>query len=199
VAEERDPLIERAVRDLSALPAMPHGATARILAAVAAQQDEGDSTEPARRVGRRYSLGALSGLAAAAAIAGFAIGFEWSGTRRTTSEVASSVSAPVADTPAPVRLATNGEDAPNVVPFMLRAPGASTVAIVGDFNGWDVSKSPMQQSAPGVWSTTIGLVPGRHIYAFVVDDSVWTLDPRAPRVADPDFGRSGSAIVVGAR
>jgi hypothetical protein len=37
---------------------------------------------------------------------------------------------------------------------------------------------------------------GRHIYAFLVD-SVWTVDKRAPVASDPDFGVTGSVILVG--
>jgi hypothetical protein len=43
------------------------------------------------------------------------------------------------------------------------------------------------------------LPPGRHLYAFMVNDSLWTPDPRAPQVADADFGRSNSVAMVAQR
>jgi hypothetical protein len=203
VTDDRDPIIDRAIRELSALPQVNPAATARILAAVNAKES-GDTAsiapdERARRTARRYSLGALGGLAAAAAIAGFAIGLEWTTRQPSAPAVAEAPRAP-ATTPATVQSVALSDEAPRVVPFVLRAPNAARVSLVGDFNGWDVTKNPLaQEAAPGVWSVTVSLTPGRHTYAFVVNDSVWTLDPRAARAADPDFGREGSVIVVGGR
>jgi hypothetical protein len=47
-----------------------------------------------------------------------------------------------------------------------------------------------------VWEVTVSLVPGRHTYAFLVNDSVWTLDPRMPQEQHPDFGTLSSVILV---
>jgi 1,4-alpha-glucan branching enzyme len=71
------------------------------------------------------------------------------------------------------------------------------VSVVGDFNNWNPTIAPMEQSANGVWSAVVPILPGRHVYAFMVDDSVLTLDPRAPKVRDPDFGTDGSLRMVG--
>jgi hypothetical protein len=49
----------------------------------------------------------------------------------------------------------------------------------------------------GVWSALVGVRPGRHLYAFLVDDSVWTLDPNAPRAKDSDYGTAQSVMIVG--
>jgi 1,4-alpha-glucan branching enzyme len=75
------------------------------------------------------------------------------------------------------------------------------VALVGDFNGWDASASPLTLTpgAAGVWETSLLLPPGRHEYAFLVDGRVWTLDPRAPQAADDDFGRANSVTMVADR
>jgi hypothetical protein len=87
---------------------------------------------------------------------------------------------------------------PRVVQFVLVAPAASHVALVGDFNSWDASATPLRQaSAQGVWSVTVPLTPGRHIYAFVVDDSKWVPDPSAARAPEDDFGAPNSVIMVG--
>ena len=57
------------------------------------------------------------------------------------------------------------------------APRATTVYVVGDFNGWDTTKTPLSRtSKDGVWSVTLPLSAGRHIYAYVVDGS-WSADP----------------------
>jgi len=63
--------------------------------------------------------------------------------------------ADVADTP---RLP--GSIASRAVKFVLIAPQAARVAVVGDFNGWDVSASPMTtQGKDGTW--TIFLMSSR--------------------------------------
>jgi hypothetical protein len=84
------------------------------------------------------------------------------------------------------------------VQFVLVAPDAKSVAIAGDFNGWDAHHAGYQavHRGGGVWSVTARVPVGHHRYSFVVDDSVWVADPAAPRVVDDDFGTTNSAIVV---
>jgi hypothetical protein len=84
------------------------------------------------------------------------------------------------------------------VQFVLVAPDAKKVAVVGDFNGWDADHAgyQAQHRGGGVWSVTAPVPVGHHRYSFVVDDSVWVADPTAPRVIDNDFGVANSAIVV---
>lgn len=84
------------------------------------------------------------------------------------------------------------------VQFVLVAPDAKTVQVVGDFNGWDVRHAAYAAAnhGGGVWSLTAPIPPGHHRYAFLVDDSLWVPDPAAPRVADEDFGLPNSALVV---
>src|SRR5215218_5434556 len=60
------------------------------------------------------------------------------------------------------------------VQVVLRAPAARHVSVVGDFNAWDTGADAMSRDpVTGLWSHTLVLRPGRHVYAFVVDDSVW--------------------------
>lgn len=82
--------------------------------------------------------------------------------------------------------------------FVLDArdvPAASTVSVVGDFNDWSVTAQPLTLEN-GVWTTTVPLAPGRHVYAFVVNGTTWIADPRAPQATDSDFGRPGSVVIV---
>src|SRR4029453_13815674 len=54
--------------------------------------------------------------------------------------------------------------------FVLVAPQASTVSVVGDFNDWDPSRTPLRaEAAAGVWSVNVPLRSGQHQYAFVVN------------------------------
>src|SRR5262249_50334864 len=67
-----------------------------------------------------------------------------------------------------------------VVQFVYVAPQASKVFVVGDFNGWDATKTPMVRAAnTGAWSVTLPMTAGRHLYGFVVDGT-WAADPSAP-------------------
>jgi hypothetical protein len=98
---------------------------------------------------------------------------------------------------------TLAESAPNAltklttVRFVIVAPAARQVSLVGDFNQWDVSANPMRPSHDGVrWVLEVPLAPGRHTYAFVVDGDVLR-DPTAPTVVDDDFGMPNSIIFVG--
>jgi hypothetical protein len=85
------------------------------------------------------------------------------------------------------------------VQFDLRLPtDAREVVIVGDFNGWDETATPMvQQAQDGTWSAQVPLSPGRHVYAFVVDGRQWLVDPLAPQVPDAGFGPTNAVIVDG--
>lgn len=84
------------------------------------------------------------------------------------------------------------------VQFVLVAPDAKKVSVVGDFNGWDTKHAAYQAQhrGGGVWSVTAQVPVGHHRYSFVVDDSLWVADPTAPRVVDNDFGGFNSTMVV---
>lgn len=83
-----------------------------------------------------------------------------------------------------------------VIKFVLVAPQAARVSVVGDFNAWDVAATPAQRQPDGTWTTFVSLRPGRHVYSFVVDDQ-FIRDPDAPHAPDDGFGQNNSVIVVG--
>lgn len=84
-----------------------------------------------------------------------------------------------------------------IVQFGFVAPHASSVALVGDFNNWDPKATPLHAaSTGGVWSVEVPILPGRHLYAFVVDGTVWRPDPAAPQATGEDFGEPNSALTV---
>jgi hypothetical protein len=83
------------------------------------------------------------------------------------------------------------------VQFVLRAPAASRVALVGDFNDWDDRATPLRPAAGGLWTVTIPLTAGRYTYTFVVDGKQWIADPAAPPAPPDDFGRPGSVVTIG--
>lgn len=84
---------------------------------------------------------------------------------------------------------------PVPVQFVLHAPGARSVAVVGDFNDWDPQALPMTQEGGGVWSVVVPLPPGTIRYSFLVDGGEWRADPDAA-AAPVDFGRPTSIALV---
>jgi Carbohydrate-binding module 48 (Isoamylase N-terminal domain) len=83
------------------------------------------------------------------------------------------------------------------VQFVVVAPGAGSVSLVGDFNDWDARLTPMRAERDGrLWTVTIPLPAGRHRYAFLVNGARWLADPSAPRAPD-DFGTPSSVVTVG--
>jgi hypothetical protein len=141
----------------------------------------------------------VSGVAAAAAIIGF-VARDLLGSHARSSPVASNtrgavvVAAPLAAHP--VALSEN-EALPIPRVFVLNDRAAHRVSVVGDFNQWNAASAPMTRSADGLWSVTIPIMPGRHNYAFMIDDSNFTLDPAAPKTRDPDLGAQASIVIVG--
>jgi len=87
---------------------------------------------------------------------------------------------------------------PAPVTFVFRAPGASRVALVGDFNGWDPEATPLRRAALGdAWTAQVSLGRGLHAYAFVIDGREWSPDPSAPLASESAYGRRNSVVVVG--
>ena len=72
-------------------------------------------------------------------------------------------------------------DTTHLVRFALVAPGAARVTVVGDFNAWEPEATPLARADDSTWTASLALNVGRHRYAFVVDDTQWVADPRAPR------------------
>jgi hypothetical protein len=88
-------------------------------------------------------------------------------------------------------------DTVQLVRFVFVDSGAAKVALVGDFNEWTRGATELKRSgAPGVWTVSVPLSPGRHEYAFIVNGSRWVADPLAVRSSD-DFGTESSVIRVG--
>ena len=110
------------------------------------------------------------------------------GVRQTASATPNAVTRTAAPTPRPRDL--------TAVRFVIVAPGAAQVSVVGDFNRWNASATPMRKARDGQsWLVEIALPPGRHVYAFVVDGNVVS-DPAAARATDDGFGPPNSVMLV---
>lgn len=82
------------------------------------------------------------------------------------------------------------------VQFTLEAPEASSVAVAGDFNGWEAEYMLSDADGDGVWTGRVPVGPGVHEYMFVVDGSEWMTDPQADRYTDDGFGNRNAVLAV---
>jgi len=73
--------------------------------------------------------------------------------------------------------------------------GIETISVVGDFNGWDPTSTPLRKQN-GVWSTILALPPGTYEYMFVVNGERWTTDPLALRTREDGFGGRNAVLDV---
>lgn len=197
---ERDLTIEK-VRDTlrSAPEAAPDPrAMARVLSTVWA------SPKPSafRRMLDGWRLPSFSGLAASGlAAAALLIGFVSRGavsTREAPTPLAAT-GAPTGEYPTVQLASYAAEDMRVPTQFVFEHADAESVSIVGDFNDWKVGEMRLTKLPNGLWTTTVPLAPGRHVYSFVLDDTLLVADPRAPKSGDADYGREGSVVMVFAK
>jgi hypothetical protein len=95
-------------------------------------------------------------------------------------------------------VSSSGAPTPPVVLVRLVVvqPGARMVQAAGDFNGWNPSRTPLQEIANGAWAVTIPLEPGRYEYMYVVDGQQWIADPFAVEQNDDGFGARNAVLEV---
>jgi hypothetical protein len=88
-----------------------------------------------------------------------------------------------------------------VFTFVVIAPSAAKVSVVGDFNQWNIGANPMTRiENSNAWRVTVSMSAGRHLYSFLTvgkDGEQWLADPSAPAAPDDGFGRANSVIIVG--
>jgi hypothetical protein len=188
VTEDDDALLARVVAALKEPVRIDPDVERRVMAEIESQPRRPPAApSPASRLAwlrqrRMIRLSPLGALAAAAAVVTLVIG----GMRITSARMAGGEAEhAVASAP--------GE----VTQFVLVAPAAASVTVVGDFNDWSLSATPLErQAGDGVWWVTLPLRPGRYRYAFVVDGTSWRSDPSAPGAED-EFGRANSVVTIG--
>jgi len=74
---------------------------------------------------------------------------------------------------------------------------AHTVAIAGDFNGWNPQANLLEDpEGDGIWTGTLKLEPGRYEYMFVLDGEKWFPDPNALRYVKDGFGNKNAILEI---
>lgn len=82
------------------------------------------------------------------------------------------------------------------VRLVLLQPGARSVSVAGDFNGWNPGQTKLERTEGGMWTVTIALKPGRYQYMFVIDGKQWIADPLATEGAGDGFGSQNAVLDV---
>jgi 1,4-alpha-glucan branching enzyme len=77
------------------------------------------------------------------------------------------------------------------------AEAARRVHVVGEFNGWDTSATPMRRLKNGSFSTTIDLERGREYqFRYLIDGDAWENDWEADKYVPTPFGDSDNSVVI---
>ena len=192
---ESDATLERLVALARRPVAMDEAAKRRVLTAVRAEPRP--SRAPRRWAwvteARPLRLSPLASVALAAGLVGIGVlfGLDLASPRSRAPDVAAQPPGIGPDSSSP-KVFRDG------VKFVLVAPQAVRVSLVGDFNNWDPTATPLERTPTGgTWSVTVPLSPGRHEYSFVVDGKQWLPDPSAPLAPVDGLGAPNSVVLVG--
>ena len=199
MSDHDDELVERVAVPLRAAEPLEPTFEIRLESAVHASVASGEvawirtdldlQRRPRRRwltTRRQLVISPLAGLAAAACFAAIVAG----GTHLLSGHTTGADSAAVSGS-------TASRHSREVVHFALLAPDAETVALVGDFNGWDAKATLLQASrANGLWTVTLPLVTGTYQYAFVINGTTWVADPTSAIRVEDEFGVSNSVLII---
>ncbi len=84
------------------------------------------------------------------------------------------------------------------ITFILVAPDARSVSLVGDFNGWSLERDLLKKAGnTGQWRITVRLPKGHaYNYNFVLDGIRWIVDPNAAFKLDDGMGGTVSSLVL---
>lgn len=77
---------------------------------------------------------------------------------------------------------------------------ADTVHVVGEFNDWNTTATPMKKTSAGNFSVTVDLnCSQEYQYRYLLNNETWMNDPAADSyVFVPDVGTDNSVVIVGA-
>ena len=74
--------------------------------------------------------------------------------------------------------------------------GATMAHVVGEFNDWSTSATPMKQLKNGAFSATVDLEKGRsYQFRYLLEGSRWENDPDADDFLPSPFGNSYNSVI----
>ncbi|MCE5187201.1 MAG: alpha amylase C-terminal domain-containing protein [Planctomycetaceae bacterium] len=80
--------------------------------------------------------------------------------------------------------------------FRVWAPHASTVSVAGTFNSWSTTSRPLAAEPGGWWSVDVPGAAVPHAYKYVINGSLWKVDPRAKDVVWNAGNSTYNGIIV---
>lgn len=79
---------------------------------------------------------------------------------------------------------------------MPAAIWADTIYLVGDFNGWNPTATPLRLSDDS-WSVSLELIPGQsYQYRYLINGTDWYNDWQADRYEPNEHGGDNSVVVL---
>ncbi len=76
-------------------------------------------------------------------------------------------------------------------------PEAQSVTIVGDFNNWNASDTPMKKLKKGGFAITLDLERDREYqFRYLIDSTKWENDWKADKYVSNPYGDSENSVVV---
>lgn len=124
---------------------------------------------------------------------GAGVGFRWGGA---TADMLP-VHVELALERAPQRESLTPKVVPGGVRFFHRAPRASSVSVVGAFNGWDAASAPMEPvTDDGLWAVTLPVAQGAWEFAFLIDGERVEAPEDTEHLVDSGFGDVNGVLVV---
>jgi 1,4-alpha-glucan branching enzyme len=83
----------------------------------------------------------------------------------------------------------------HAVTFFCDAPDAKRVCVIGDFNDWDLTATPMRRAPDGRWLASLELPHGHHRYLLVVEGEP-RLDPNSTGTVHNEKNETFSLLAV---
>lgn len=86
------------------------------------------------------------------------------------------------------------------VTFSLEAEnanGATTVAVLGEFNDWDSSATPLKKQKDGSFKGTVELAAGQEFqFRYLVDGETWLNDTQADKFVASGISSEENSVLV---
>jgi hypothetical protein len=74
---------------------------------------------------------------------------------------------------------------------------AESVYLVGEFNDWDTTATPMKRNKKGAYRATIDLKPGQsYQFRYLVNDKNWYNDWNADSYVPGNFGEDNCVVIT---
>jgi 1,4-alpha-glucan branching enzyme len=74
---------------------------------------------------------------------------------------------------------------------------ARNLVLVGDFNGWDETATPMKKSKDGTFSVTVEMECGyEQQFRYLADGYIWLNDEAADKYVISSLGSENSVIIL---